>query len=268
MRRRTFVAGSAGAVMANAPPVQAQSPAWAPWKDLLNALPTAAAMNQARGARGRGAVAMKVQRIEDAKGQHVNFDLYTIDIRRMPTQGPKTGPDLLAYIRSHLGDFFDPNVSTLVGHTPGDADDWKKTGPAPRGSIMVFNIGVLGPIHEEAAVVTSVSESVRFVFTPVTIGTSSPGEHPVSGNREFGFRAAAGLQGQIYTRAADRALDDSVLAPSEKTVFDGADALWKSFQARVSAYLNQQGGDAAGSAPTIRRPDWSEIKASGLFERA
>lgn len=268
MDRRTLLAAtSAGIVMARSRDVQAQSPPWAPWKDLLNALPTAPAMNAARAARSRSAVTMTVQRIEDAKGPRVNFDLYAVDIRRMPTQGPNTGPDLLAHIRGRLSDFFDPDVSTLRAHTPSDDEDWKKGGPAPLGSVMVFRIGFLGPIHEQAAVVTSVSEARRWIFTPVTIGTSSPGEHPVSGNREFGFRPATGLQGQIYTRAADRALDDGLL-PSEQRVFDGADALWRSFQARVATYVNQRGGEAVVATTTIHRPQWATVRASGLFDRA
>ena len=53
-----------------------------PWADLLNMRPSAEALNDQRARRHRDKVAFQVQRIEDAKGPHVNFDSYVIEQRR------------------------------------------------------------------------------------------------------------------------------------------------------------------------------------------
>lgn len=268
MNRREIVTGALVAPFYAGHAI-AQTPPWAAWGDLLNALPTAGAMNAARNRRGRSNVAMEVQKIESAAGHIVNFDTYAVDIKSLPNSGPSTQAGLFNHIRVNLPEFLDPSVSTLGPFTAGansDATDWAAEGNAPLGSVMVFKIPVFGPAHEKGAVVTSISEERRWVFTPVKIGSMNPGEHPVCGNREFGIRSATGMLAQIYTRAADRPTDH--LFPPESEVFKGADALWRSFQKRVVDFIVAHGGAASAAAPVIHRPSWESVRTSGLFRRS
>ena len=130
---------------------------------------------------------------------------------------------------------------------------------------MVFKIPVAGVLQEQGAVVTSASSPTMWVFSPVKIDLCCPGEHPVSGNREFGIRSVGGGKYEIYTRATDRPTDK--LFPRESTVFKGADKLWQSWQARVVDYIKANGGSATASPPVVRQPAWTEVESSGLLRR-
>ena len=237
-----------------------------PWADLLNMRPSAEALNDQRARRNRDKVAFEVQRIEDARGPDVNFDTYAVEITGLPTKGPATPELLLAHIRQNLNSFFDHSASTFVPHKQGDATDWAAGGAAPLGSLMVFKIpGPGGVIQEQGAVVTSASSPTMWVFSPVKIGPCCPGEHPVSGNREFGIRSVGEGKYQIYTRAADRARDRFI--PGEGVVFKGADKLWQSWQARVVDYVKANGGSATAATPVVHHPPWTEVQSSGLVRR-
>jgi hypothetical protein len=139
-------------------------------------------------------------------------------------------------------------------------------GKAPLGDIMLFKIPILGPLGEQAAVITSVAEDSRWIFTPVKIGVTCPGEHPVSGNREFGWKTT-GTMFEFFTRAVDRSTGICFGMSGEKLTYEGADRLWKSWQAKLVAYVTKNGGQAVANAPVMYRPTWVDVKASGLFTR-
>jgi hypothetical protein len=201
---------------------------------LVNLLPDSARLNAERQLRGQTPVSFKVQRIEDATSEHINFDTYSVVITRLP---PGVSPDqLFQKVRRDINEFLDNDVGAMVGYRRGDAQDWKSSASAPLGSILVWHISSM----EQAGVVTSLSEPRRWIFTPVTIGRAFPGEHPVSGNREFGLRPGPGNGWTIYTRGVDRVL--ASLLPGEDIVFGGQDALWRSFQNGVASYVNAAGG--------------------------
>lgn len=242
----------------------APPPPWAPWKDLLNMLPAAAPLTAARTAAGLPATNFIVQKIEEASSVKTNVDQYSIKITKLPAG--TTAQKLFNDMRQSLNDFFDHDASTVAGYTPADATKWVAQGKAPLGVLMLFKIPVWGPLGEQAAVVTSASEDTRWIFTPVKIGTVCPGEHPVSGNREFGWRAV-GATFEFYTRAVDRSTGICLGMGGEETTYNGADKLWKSWQAKLVTYVTQKGGRATASAPVIHRPTWADVKASGLFTR-
>lgn len=257
--RRTTTAGLLATLAA--PGLARAADKWDAWKDLLKNLPKAKDMNDAREKRARDPVDMDVQNIADASGEHVNFDRFGVKISKMPTGALASPEKLLDHVRIKLNDFLDPALATVAPYA-GDEGDWKTAGPAPIGSVMVFKIKVGGPIYEGAAVVTSVSGPRKWIFSPVSIGIADPGDHPVSGNREFAI-APGGAAGSfvIYTRGADRALDT---LPSEDTVFDGGEALWVQWQAKVAAFIKANGGQATVEAPVVLkpRPKWTDVKGT------
>lgn len=132
-------------------------------------------------------------------------------------------------MRQSLNDFFDHEASTVGGYTPADSTKWAVPGKAPLGVLILFKIPVLGQIGEQAAVVIITSEDPRWIFTPVKIGVVCPGEHPVSGNREFGWKPT-GSAFEFYTRAVDRSTGICFGVGGEDRTYSGADKLWKSWQ--------------------------------------
>lgn len=268
LSRRTLIMGAAGTLGAAALYRRAvaapAAPAWADWKDLLNMLPQAATLTAARAAAGLPTVSFAVQKIEEAKSTKTNFDRYTVSISKLPAG--KTAQQLFNEMRKDLNNFFDHTKSTIAGYKTEDANKWASQGKATFGTIMLFKIPAFGPIGEQAAVITSVAEDVRWVFTPVEIGIACPGEHPVSGNREFGWKAV-GNSYEFYTRAVDRATGICPGVVGEDFIFNGADTLWKSWQAKLVDHVNQGGGTAVAAVPVVHRPTWADVKASGLFTR-
>ena len=179
---------------------------------------------------GRG---MHVQRIADAAGE-LNLDRYEVRITQVPEGW--TDVSLLEQVRTHLNDFLDTRNSEFIAYAVGD-DDVKWTSSSPVGT--VFKIDIIGP--DNAAVVASLVEERRWRFT--TINTPWSGDHPVSGHREFGVRSDDDGAVVVYTRGADRATDGI----GESIAFAGAHQLWRSFQTKLSDWVNANGGSA--SAP-------------------
>ncbi|MBT8410001.1 MAG: DUF3238 domain-containing protein, partial [Alphaproteobacteria bacterium] len=203
----------------------AQAQRYAPaWEDLFNWRVPAGVSSAVTG-RGSG---FEVMPISAAYGS-LNLDRYEVRCDRLPTG--MTAAEVLSRFRLNINDFVDTRNSEFEPYDSSDAAKW--SGSNPVGAL--FYIDIAGP--DNAAVVGSMVESNRFRFT--TIKTPRSGEHPVSGHREFGVREEG--DGHVfYTRAADRATDGI----AETIVFAGADHLWKSFQTKLAAFINDNGGSA------------------------
>ena len=180
----------------------------------------------------------------------------------------RTGTDntsLFKYICINLSDFLDPNRATFDGYTSNDASDWKDSG-AQLGCLMLFKIPLGGPIHEQAAVIVSKTDQTSWIFSPVTIGAATPGEHPVSGNRHFGISeggSTANVKATIFTRAADRAIDNYL--PPYDTVYNGGHKLWVGFQKKVNEYINNNGGQSRIIEPETYRPKWTDADVQAVL---
>ena len=114
-----------------------------------------------------------------------------------------------------------------------------------RRSDLDRHVSHRGSTSTTAAVVLSEVSTDHWIFS--TIWTPEDGGHPVSGNREFGFAPSSAEEVIFYTRGADRttSVADSL---GEATVFGAAHQLWLSFQRRLAAYVNSNGGLSHGGA--------------------
>lgn len=268
----------------------------ATWKTILSFRPLA---DVQRAIHDRG-VGWAVHRIEDAKGGQLNLDYYSVNISRMPTVGGKrlSAEDLLAHVRRNLKNFVDNDLATFEPFEPRDAKRWSAADPS--SAVLLIEIylarnGVCSvprdlprwacpanlTLLDYASVVVSEASPTRFRFSTVKGGTgwtaiadrSRPGAHPVSGNREFGFspRAAGGYS--FYSIGADRAtrsIDEFWGQPSLRDQgFLAGDALWRSYQARLAAFVNANGGEAElGFAESTRR-DWNTASGDkSLYDTA
>ncbi|KQQ78773.1 hypothetical protein ASF73_04485 [Xanthomonas sp. Leaf131] len=211
----------------------AQAQRYAPqWADLFN-WSAPAEVDSAVSARG-----MAIQRIQDAAGE-LSLDRYEVRCERLPEGW--SAPALVEHLRLHLNDFIDTDYSTFIPYVAG-VDDTTWQSASPLGAVFKIDIG--GP--DNAAVVASLVEPQRWRFT--TVHTEWSGDHPVSGHRELGVRDDAGTP-VFYTRGADRWTG----GPGASIGFFAADRLWKSFQRKLSAWIQANGGAASVPAPFSER---------------
>lgn len=165
-------------------------------------------------------------------------------------------------ICANPNDYIDTSVSEFMGYR-GLSGEWIRwASNNPLGSVL--SIQILG-FAEYGSVVSIVNESERWVFA--TAQTPVDDDHPVSGNREFGF-TRNGSQITFYTRGVDRltsTIDSwgSFLAQlADYDAFTRTDALWSSLMQGIKADLKQaNNGQDVASVPddTTYRPDWEEV---------
>lgn len=92
------------------------------------------------------------------------------------------------------------------------------------------------------------------------------GQHPVSGNREFGYTQNTDGSYTFYTRGVDRITDpvDAAIAENLMDAFANPDALWTSYKQGIYDFVQSNGGQATVPKTTdnkIYRPDWEKVKA-------
>jgi hypothetical protein len=196
---------------------------------------------------------MKVQNFDDAIGD-LNLDFYPVKITKMPTvNGTQVdAAGLLEHVRRNLNDFVNTFYSTFSPYqTPTDSVKWESASPLG----AVIKIDIPGP--DNAAVVTSLAEGSRWRFS--TIRTPNTGSHPVSGNREFGFRTLDDGSTVFFTRGADRTSETG------ETIMDfisygAADKLWLSLPEKIAQFVNANGGTAVKLDRFSRRFKWSLVR--------
>jgi hypothetical protein len=218
--------------------------------------------------------------LEDANSDRMNFDLYPVAVTQLPTN-PATGtaftqPEaLLTYMRLNLNTFLPSDTAEVFPYTPKrdasstvDETKWKSSSPA--GTVMTFDIKITGP-DQQASVVATLVETKRWIFSPWK--TPEDGNHPVSGNREFGFVRAfirppelpsefepdVKLQaGDIfYIRAVDRVTGTFV---PEGASFDGAVRLWTGWQQLFKNWVVDKGGKADVVTHIQGFQPWDEVR--------
>jgi hypothetical protein len=241
-------------------------PALQAWEQLVSFRPPApmqATLNARFGIFGTPA--RVVHAVEDAQGA-INLDYYPVRISAMPTDGTSTmsAEQLLEFIRRNINNFVDgaPDGCNFQPYDPMiDTSAWLPLflSTAFPGAVVSIDMFSSGVNVDDGSVVLSEIGPDHWVFS--TLWTPDDGGHPVSGNRQFGFVPGAAGEFVFYTRGADRttsALDNLASA----TVFGAADQLWLSFQRRVAAFANGNGGMAVIEAATSNRYDWPTIQAT------
>jgi hypothetical protein len=257
-------------------------PALQDWKNLISFRPPAVIQFGVNERFGGGVLPDRAcHAIEDGLGP-INLDYYPIRISAMPVSGGQmmTAVELLEFIRRNLNNFVDSAPSGAIFNTYDPLiDDALWLPPFLQSGfigsvisidiIVGINIGI--PINvilgdtkantnpEDGSVVLSEIAPDRWIFS--TIRTPNDLNHPVSGNRQFGFFPTVAGEFIFYIRGADRLttfIDDFF----GETVFAGANNLWLSFQRRVTTFVNQNGGLATIESPLSDRYDWPTIQAS------
>jgi len=171
------------------------------------------------------------QKIGDGWGQ-VNFDELSVTIDKMP---PGLTPEQFMKRMAN-----DPNKT--LGGARSELGGWcnfqrREHGDAKPGDI--YDINIAGP-ENGSVVIRDMSPNH---FTLSTVNGPPYGEHPIYGNRQFGFEKNDDGSVTFYTRAADRRQFQAGSLPigAETAGYFQADT-WRGFQQDVAREITAQGG--------------------------
>jgi hypothetical protein len=202
-----------------------------------------------------------IQELEDAKGEDVNLDFFSVKIKKLPKG--ISDKDFFNYFRKHINDFIDTEAAKF---TPYNDSEKKKWGSDDFENTVVHIDMALGKWStswniEDGSVIVTKQEDLKWVFT--TIYIFNDGRHPVSGNREFGLLKNNNGSYTFYTAGVDRTtgLDDSEINHWMNSIFSGADKLWNSLQSEMEKYIDEHGGEATENPDVIVRPNWNNAKS-------
>ncbi|CAA9377131.1 MAG: hypothetical protein AVDCRST_MAG93-8906 [uncultured Chloroflexia bacterium] len=160
----------------------------------------------------------------------------------------------------NLSEFFDTRYAEF---SPYDEIEGNKWSYSPLTTVGHFDMN--GWLNlDDGSVVCSEFAPDHWIFS--TLWTPDDQDHPVSGNREFGFFVPENPSGGdpyyvFYTRGADRPtglLDYAV----SNTIFAAAHSLWTSFQVKLTLFIDKNGGEANLRHPYSCRYDWDTVRAS------
>ncbi|MCY7277810.1 MAG: hypothetical protein LH702_29750 [Phormidesmis sp. CAN_BIN44] len=198
--------------------------------------------------------------IEDAEGE-INLDFYPVQVARLPTISGRTvtAEEFLSHIRLNINSFVDTGISEFTPYEKSlDAARW--TSSKPEGAVIsiAMRLGSQWASPDSGSVVVSEFRSDYWIFS--TLWTPKDLAHPVSGNRQFGFSVDSNLGFIFYARGADRTtrIVDNL---ASRLVFSSAHSLWKSFQNKIEAFVNANGGVARILGADSTRNDWNDIRA-------
>lgn len=205
-----------------------------------------------------------IQKLDDANSSVVNMDYFSVTVTQLPMiNGQRLGPgQFLNYIRKNLNSFTngDKTFAPYNAYGINDTDKWNSTDP--KGAVIAIDM----PGPDNGSVITSYSSTDKWTFT--TIHEPMYGDHPVSGNRDFGYITNDNGSYTFYIRGVDRLTSWDVnaaqVAPEyfkEGTgiPFSQADALWTSFQNGIGNFVQTHGGSATVNSKQTYRPNWDLI---------
>ncbi|QDH80181.1 hypothetical protein FKX85_14485 [Echinicola soli] len=209
-----------------------------------------------------------IQKLDDAYSTVVNMDYFPVTVTQLPLINGKraTPAQFLSHIRKNINSFVNTYYSKFAPYNAYGADDTKLWNSSnPFGAVV--GIDIKGP--DNGSVIVSGYTSSKWTFT--TVHDPKYSNHPVSGNRDFGYIKNANGSYTFYTRGVDRLtswegtfaqwMSDKISEENKvPSPFGQADKLWKSFQSKLTDYVNGHGGKAKTSSPQVERPDWKDVK--------
>ncbi|SUX48880.1 hypothetical protein [Chryseobacterium indoltheticum] len=188
-----------------------------------------------------------IQDLDYSKSYTINMDVYPVKISNMPDKSPGvkyTPAEFFDYFRRNINDFTDINHGKFypVVEPQYNIDDtqlWNSSNPM--GALITIKIPA-----DNGTVVCSGFGAQAWIFT--TVKSPWDGEHPVSGNRLFGYYVDSSGDMIIYTRGVDRFTTKThggFQYALENLGYTSAQAMWETMQQKVSAFVNGKNGGAS-----------------------
>ena len=187
------------------------------------------------------------------------MDRFEVNVQTLPiVNGSRLNPsDFLNYIRLNINNFINTDIATFVPYlepSHGINDNIKWASNDPLGTMLHIKMDDNGSVI--------LSDHAPDHWTVSTIRTPMDGNHPVTGNRSWGYKANPNGSFTFYVTGADR-----LTAPAHQIAqalfgipFSGADKLWMSFQNKLSDFINAHQGNANVGSVTTERPDYAALK--------
>ncbi|WP_312286402.1 hypothetical protein [Chryseobacterium gleum] len=189
-----------------------------------------------------------IQNLDYSSSFTINMDVYPIKISNMPEKAPGvkyTYAEFFDYFRKNINNFtsishgkFYPVVEPQFGID--DTQLWNSENPL--GSLITIKIPA-----DNGTVVCSGFDSQAWIFT--TVKSPWDGEHPVSGNRLFGYFIDSSGDMVIYTRGVDRfttkVSNNALQYTVESFGYSEAKKMWQTMQQKLSSFVNSKNGNSS-----------------------
>jgi hypothetical protein len=215
-----------------------------------------------------------IQTLNDANnGAVVNMDFFPVTISQMPKKPngqTYTQKELFDHIRTNINDFFDDLTFTPIVDSDYNINDtplWLSNNPI--GAILKINIS-----GNPGSVVCSKYNSTTGEWYFTTITDPWTYNHPVSGNRAFGYYTDVNGNMVVYTRGVDRLTHGTYMygprgvaaeMAQQAIAFSQADEKWTNFQNKIKNFVNtgqssNNNGQSTVNVPLKFRPNWNKVK--------
>lgn len=222
------------------------------WADLVSFRPPTALQTSVKARKFR------FQPIESAWGEYINLDRYPVRVSVLPTVAgvQLDAKGLLRRIRDHLNDLIDTGYSEFAPYEAADTAAWASA--SPLGAALDIQMKVAGNRVDHGVIVVTETADDHWTFS--TAWSPRDWNHPVSGNRQFGYVVDGGSY-VFFTRGADRT-SNLQFDMGSSVVFGAAHGLWLSLQAGLAEFVNDNQGAAVAEAPVWNRYLWTGVKAN------
>ena len=198
-------------------------------------------------------------------GPAVNLDFYGVRVEKEAIPGDKTPQQYYEYWRTHFNSFFDKNQARFLFYPnlEGEKQRWKKN---PLGTIFSIQLMATGQtwVEDGTVVATEITDD-SWIFT--TAWTPQDHRHPVTGNREFGYKENADGTVTFYTRGVDQitsldyAISNWVTMPFIEggKVFSEGDSVWENMISNLQEKFDEREGEVQDVSTDPIRP-YSKLK--------
>lgn len=188
-----------------------------------------------------------IQNLDYSSSFTINMDVYPVKIANMPEKSPGikyTPAEFFDYFRKNINDFTDVNHGKFYPvvepqYGIDDTELWNSTNPL--GSLITIKIPA-----DNGTVVCTGFGAQAWIFT--TVKSPWDGEHPVSGNRLFGYFIDSSGNMVIYTRGVDRfttkVSNNALQYTIESFGYSEAKTMWETMQQKVSTFVNSKNGSS------------------------
>ena len=215
-----------------------------------------------------GSGSVKLQKIEDATGDHVNIDYYCIEFK---ITNPKSDLDaILNIFRAGLNVGLRANVwskdkRVFIPHGKSEEDIWSSENPL--GAIVDIVPGWVGPVFDDMTVLVGdfcSQKSIGSYWIFSTVWSSWNNFHPVSGNRLFGLERISLNDNKFKFYASG--VDGSTHGP--RIAFELGDQFWRDFFTNFERGFQISDPGAQFKAPiraTAKKADLGKLLKSDIF---
>jgi len=199
-----------------------------------------------------------VQEINKAAGTQINLDRFEVNVGILPVIDGRrlNASEFLQYIRLHLNNFINTEIANFAPYNDSndyfnDTQNWNSA--YPTGSILHLDMADHGSVI--------VTENTENHWTVSTVRTPLDAQHPVSGNRSWGY-SYDNTGYHFYVTGADRLTSPvhDLFNSLTGIPFAKADDLWTSYQNKLSAFINANQGLASIGTSIKERPNFASLK--------